>query len=189
MKQASITIKPYTSEEESVRASAATAALLAREDESESTSSPCCPVPRPFVAKNRDKSNGLPTARVDEWILVVDDDPILLDVCGQMLEHLGYQVITASGGHEALEIFRTHAGLFDLVISDVNMPEMNGAELTGELLTIRSNLPILLYSGYCQWMDAGRALALGAGAFRLKPLSLAEMARCVRRLIDRATGH
>lgn len=186
MSQVSISIKPYASEIESAQASAAIAALLARTDDNESGPVRSRPAPRQAAEKKRDKSNSLPTAQGEEWILVVDDDPVLTDVCSHMLEHLGYQVITASGGREALEIFRTHAGLFDLVISDMNMPGMNGAELTTELLAIRPDLPILLYSGYCEWMDAGQALALGAGAFRLKPMPIAEMAACIRQLIDKA---
>lgn len=186
MEQVSITIKPYASEIESARAGTAVAALLARVDDEEIGCAPRRRAPRPPAGKRRDKTRDLPTARGDEWILVVDDDPTLVDVCSQMLAHLGYEVITATGGAEALEIFRTHAGLFDLVISDINMPGMNGAELTRELLAIRPGLPVLLYSGYCRWMDAGQALALGAGAFRLKPMPIAEMATCVRQLIDKA---
>ncbi len=186
MEQAGITIEQYANREECALASAAAAAFLARVDDEESTMIPTRPAPRPSVEKKRDKTSDLPRARGDEWVLVVDDDPVLVDVCSQMLEHLGYQVFTASDGKEALEIFRTYAGVFDLVISDMNMPGMTGDELTRELLAIRSELPILLYSGYCQWMDAGQALAIGAGAFRLKPMPIAEMAKCVRQLIDRA---
>lgn len=186
MEQVHITIKPYTSDDEGARATAATAALLARVDEEKYTPVPARSMPRPPVQKKRDKCNGLPTARGDEWVLVVDDDPVLVDVCSHMLEHLGYQVITAADGKEALEIFRTHAGLFDLVISDVDMPEMNGMDLTREMLVIRPDQPVLLYSGYGEWMEAGTTLAPSSVAFRLKPMPISEMATCIRQLIDKA---
>ncbi len=186
MEQVSITIKPYTSEEECAKATAAAAALLAGSDSRESAFSSRRPKPHPKVAKKRDKSSGLPEAKSDEWVLVVDDNPTLVEVCTQMLEHLGYNVITATGGKEALEVFRVHSSVFDLVISDVEMPDMNGAELTRELLAIRPGLPIMLFSGYCEWMDVGKAQAIGACEFRLKPMPLVEMAKCVRQLIDKA---
>lgn len=138
----------------------------------------------PVTVQKRDKSNGLARARGEEWILVVDDDAMLLDVCIQMLEHLGYRVMGANSGEEALELFRAHTALFDLVISDMNMPGISGAELTRELLAIRPDLPVLLCTGYCESMSASQARAIGAGAFRLKPMPIAEMARCVRSLID-----
>ena len=140
---------------------------------------------RPETLRKRDRSDGLARARGEEWILVVDDDPMLLDVCSQMLEHLGYRVMPANSGEEALELYRAHSALFDLVISDMNMPGISGAELTRELLAIRPDLPILLCTGYCESMSASQARAIGAGAFRLKPMPIAEMARCVRLLIDR----
>jgi len=177
MQQVSITIKPHVNHTERARTNAAAEAL---------TASPAPQVTGPVPEKRRDKSNGLAQARGEEWILLVDDDPLLIDVCSQMLEHLGYRVMTADSGEEALELFRAHTGLFDLVISDMNMPGMNGAQLTRELLAIRPGLPVLLCSGYCEWMDAGQALAIGAGAFRLKPMPLADMATSIRGLIDQA---
>jgi CheY-like chemotaxis protein len=186
MEQVSATIKPYANREECARANAATAALLARVDHVESRPAGKRPVAGPLAKRKRDKSNGLDRARGEEWILLVDDDPMLIDVGTQMLEHLGYRVMAASSGNEALEIFRTHAGLFDLVISDMNMPGMDGGQLTRELLAIRPDLPVLLCTGYSESMSASQARAIGAGAFRLKPIPLAEMARCVRGLIDTA---
>ncbi len=186
MEQVSITIKPYTSEEECAKATAAAAALLAGSDSRKSVFASRNPKPRPKVAKKLVKTNDLPKASGDEWVLVVDDNDVLIEVCCQMLEHLGYNVITATGGNEALEIFRVHSSVFDLVISDVEMPDMNGAELTRELLAIRPGLPIMLFSGYCEWMDVGKAQAIGACEFRLKPMPLVEMAKCVRQLIDKA---
>lgn len=186
MDQVSITIKPYTSDNLCARAAAATAALLARVDDVTCPPAHRRPMQRPVTPKTRDKASYLPTARGDEWVLVVDDDPVLVDVCSRMLEHLGYQVISAEDGTEALEIFRTHAGLFDLVISDVDMPGLNGMELTREVLAIRPDQPVLLYSGYGEWMEAGTTMAPGTVAFRLKPMPITEMAICIRNLIDKA---
>jgi len=191
MERIGITIKPYGSEEEYTKASAAAAVLLARVDKKQRSAGPDHPAPHPMVRRKqverkRDVDKGMPRAKGDEWVLVVDDNPVLLDVCCQMLEHLGYQVIKASDSEEALEIFRTHAGVIDLVISDVEMPGMSGMELTTELLAIRPGMPILLYSGYNGSININQALTVGASAFRLKPMPMAEMASCVRSLIDKA---
>jgi CheY-like chemotaxis protein len=192
MERVEITIKPYTSEEECAKANASAAALLARVDDTKKKANPARQAaPRPMVPKKpverkRDKDKLMPRSSGDEWILVVDDNAELLDVCRQMLEHLGYNVISAMSSEEALEIFRTHAGIIDLVISDVEMPGMSGTELTTELLAIRPGMPILLYSGYNGDVRINHALAVGASDFRLKPMPMSEMATCVRNLIDKA---
>jgi len=168
MQHGNISNEPYGEEAQRVRARVAAEALTAE----------------PVSERKRDKTKGLQLSRGEEWILLVDDDPLLMDVCTQMLEHLGYRVMSADCGEEALELFRAHAGLFDMVITDMNMPGINGDQLTRELLAIRPDLPVLLCTGYSESMCASRARALGAAAFRLKPMPIAEMARCIRSLID-----
>ena len=79
-------------------------------------------------------------------ILVVDDDELVRQVVTELLEDEGYSVIEAKSGYEALALIQGPAAL-DLVISDVNMPRMDGLELVEELKSMRPSLPVILMSG------------------------------------------
>ncbi len=102
-----------------------------------------------------------------EHILLVDDERALQDIGTQMLQHLGYRVVTAGGSTEALEIFRQSPEAFDLVITDMTMPQMTGEELARELLAIRANLPIILCTGYSEKITPEKALQIGIRDFLL----------------------
>jgi len=80
-------------------------------------------------------------------ILLVDDDEDVLKVYRLVLEHLDYQVTTANSGQEALNLFHLQPSLFDLVISDINMPNMDGIALVKEIVAIRPDIPIILCTG------------------------------------------
>lgn len=80
-------------------------------------------------------------------ILLVDDDKEVLKVYRLMLERLEYSVTTANSGQEALKLFHIQPSFFGLVISDINMPNMDGIALVKELLSIRPDVPIILCTG------------------------------------------
>ena len=88
----------------------------------------------------------LPTG--NERILFVDDEQVLLHVAEEMLKQLGYDVVTQKSSVEALELFRAEPDRFDLVITDMTMPKMTGDQLARELMKIRSDIPIILYTGF-----------------------------------------
>lgn len=81
-------------------------------------------------------------------VLLVDDEPMLRDTVGIMLEHLHYEVVTASDGIEALEVFREHRDRVECVLLDLSMPRMNGWETLAALRAIQPGLPVILASGY-----------------------------------------
>jgi two-component system, cell cycle sensor histidine kinase and response regulator CckA len=83
-----------------------------------------------------------------ETVLVVDDEPTVLNLCRRMLEVGGYEVLTAGGGNEALRLLRSNAQRIDLALVDVIMPAMNGIELANLLRQARPGLRILLMSGF-----------------------------------------
>lgn len=83
-----------------------------------------------------------------ETVLVVDDESTVLNLCRRMLEVGGYQVLTAAGGHEALELLESSAQPIDLALLDVVMPRMNGIELGNRLQQARPGIRILLMSGF-----------------------------------------
>jgi len=119
-----------------------------------------------------------------ECILFVDDEPILLEMVEQILGQLGYEVVTANGSLEAMELFRKNPGRFDLVITDMTMPKMTGIELARELLNIRPNIPIILCSGSIDQGLKGKARTTGIRDFLAKPISMGSIAETVRKALD-----
>jgi PAS domain S-box-containing protein len=119
-----------------------------------------------------------------EHILMVDDEPQLLDLARQMLERLGYRVTTAASGVEALARFRRTPEAFDLVVTDQTMPHLTGAELAGELMRLRPQTPVLLCTGFSETMDPERARAMGLQGFLLKPVSMKSLATTVREVLN-----
>ncbi len=109
-------------------------------------------------------------------ILVVDDDGLVRRVVADLLEDSECTVIEASSGDEALQVIRETPEL-DLVISDVNMPEMDGVELEEEVRSMRPSLPVILMSG--------RPLNNRADAFLPKPFTRSGLLDCILR----ATAH
>ena len=83
-----------------------------------------------------------------DTILVVDDEPVVLNICKLALTRAGYNVLEASGGVAALEIFQKNAGNVRLALLDIRMPVMNGIELAQKLMASDPKLKVLLMSGY-----------------------------------------
>jgi len=84
---------------------------------------------------------------------------------------------------EALELFRAKADQFDLVITDMTMPNMTGEELAREILGIRPGIPIILCTGFSENMSEGKAKALGIREFVMKPLVIMDLAKAIRRAL------
>jgi PAS domain S-box-containing protein len=122
----------------------------------------------------------------DEHILLVDDEKVVVDVVQQMLERLGYQVTVRTSSIEALEVFRASKDKFDLVITDLTMPNMTGDKLAGELMNIRPDIPIILCTGFSEKMSKERAEALGIKGLLMKPIVKSDLAKTVRELIDKS---
>ncbi len=128
------------------------------------------------------KNGSLPGG--SEHVLLVDDEPVLIDVGRQMLEAMGYRVTTCEGSMAALELVRAAPRAFDLVITDMTMPQMTGDRLAAQLLKIRPDLPIVINTGYSNKISAEKAAAIGVKAFVHKPLVMAELATAVRKVLD-----
>ena len=119
-----------------------------------------------------------------ERILFVDDEAMLADLTGRMLQSLGYRVTTRTSSVEALELFRSRHGDFDLVITDMTMPNMTGAALAREMLAIRPDLPVILCTGYSEFMTAEHARELGIRGYIMKPMNRRDLAKAVRDALD-----
>ena len=108
-----------------------------------------------------------------ETILLVEDEPAVLEVAQNMLELLGYRVLTAGTPREAVHVAAQHAATIDLLVTDIVMPEMDGRTLARDLSQLMPRLRCLLVSGYARGDD-----------FLQKPYSIGALAHHVRRLLD-----
>ena len=93
-----------------------------------------------------------------------------------MLERLGYEVMSYTSSLEALDAFRENPDKFDLVITDMAMPNMSGDKLSAELSKIRSDIPVLLCTGFSETMYEEKAESIGIKGFLLKPIGMKELA-------------
>jgi two-component system cell cycle sensor histidine kinase/response regulator CckA len=105
---------------------------------------------------------------------------------GQTLESLGYTVSIRTSSMEALELFRTKPNDFDLVITDMTMPNMTGDKLAAELIKIRPDIPVILCSGYSRKLSDQIWAEIGIKAFAYKPVVKADLAKTVRKVLDEA---
>ena len=119
-----------------------------------------------------------------ERILIVDDDRPIVDVVTSILLSLGYQVTSTTSSLEALKRFEANPDTFDLVITDMTMPAMNGAELTQRLLKRRGDLPIILCTGFSELINEAEAKALGIRHYLMKPVLKSDLARIIREVLD-----
>ncbi len=125
----------------------------------------------------------LPTG--DERILFVDDERPLVDLGKEMLESLGYSVSVNTNSLEALETFRAQPDAFDLVITDMTMPGLTGKELAKELMSIRSDIPIILCTGFSDLINEKQAEEIGIREFLMKPYVIASLAQTIRKVLER----
>jgi CheY-like chemotaxis protein len=122
--------------------------------------------------------------RGDENILLVEDEEVVLTLETAILEDLGYSVTACKGPFEALAVLDRSAAEFDLVITDMTMPKMNGTELIRHILRRRPDMPIILCTGFSELINEEKALALGAGKYVMKPLIRREIAETIRNVLE-----
>jgi PAS domain S-box-containing protein len=120
-----------------------------------------------------------------ERILLVDDEPPIVEMLRMMLVGLGYQVTPYAGSSAALAAFREDPSAVDLVITDLTMPEMTGLELARTLTAIRPDLPVILCTGFSEMATDERLREAGIGYLLMKPVVRSQMARAVRESLDR----
>ena len=119
-----------------------------------------------------------------ERILFIDDEPALIDIGKEILSSLGYRVTSCTSSEEALTRFQSNPADFDLVITDLTMPVMTGDLLAKELMQIRPELPVILFTGYSDLVSRERFNALGIRDCLMKPLTRKDLAESIRRILD-----
>jgi PAS domain S-box-containing protein len=124
----------------------------------------------------------------EEYILLVDDDEQIVNVLQQILERLGYRVEARTSSVEALKAFQAQPEKFDLVITDLTMPNMTGTELAKRLIDIRSDIPIILCTGFSETISENKAKAIGIREYVMKPITTHSLAMTIRKALNKDSG-
>ncbi|MDY6825295.1 MAG: ATP-binding protein [Thermodesulfobacteriota bacterium] len=132
-----------------------------------------------------DGRDSLANLRGNESVLLVDDERALLSVGKQLLERLGYTVTATASSRKALDEFKRRADSFDIVITDMRMPEMTGLELSEKILDVRNDIPMLICSGLNELPTTGKARHLGVN-YIAKPYEMNEIALVIRQSLGKA---
>jgi len=137
------------------------------------------------VEKKEEKSvQGIPIG--SEKILLIDDELHLAEMYQRMLAMLGYHVDSRTSPVEAVEAVRANPQKYDLVITDMTMPQMTGYNLAKKLMEIRPNLPVVLCTGFSDQINEDKARSVGILAFLLKPVLFHDLAATLRKVLDDA---
>ncbi|MEE9912869.1 MAG: response regulator [Deltaproteobacteria bacterium] len=133
------------------------------------------------------KKQEFPAAKTlagNETILLVDDEQVITEVTGSMLAALGYDVIIASDGEEAVAIYQERGDHIDLVIMDIVMPIMGGGEAIDLIRAINPSARVILCSGYSMSGAVKAIMDKGVRTFLKKPFKLDEFSRIIREVLD-----
>ena len=103
----------------------------------------------------------------------------------ETLRDLGYRVVATVSSVKALKMFRSHPDRFDLLVTDMTMPGMTGVDLAEEVMKMRPDFPVILCTGFSENVTEQQAKSLGIREFIMKPVPVADLARAVRRALDK----
>ena len=120
-----------------------------------------------------------------ERILFIDDEEAIVELSRQMLERLGYQVTSFSSSTEALKVFSEKPGDFDVVITDLTMPNITGDKLSAEIIKIRPDIPIIMATGFSEKIGERDLERLGIRKVILKPVVMREIGETIREVLEK----
>ncbi len=143
----------------------------------------------PAVTDERQSNNPRSQKNItggNERIMVVDDEKSILDYLSEYLNNYGYRVTAFSDAGLALETFQNQTDNFDLIITDMAMPDMTGDTFSKNILAARPDIPIVLCTGYTHKLTKEDALHIGIKAFFQKPVEGEELLLNIRKLLDKS---
>lgn len=120
-----------------------------------------------------------------ERILLVDDEEPIIKMEKMILERLGYQVTAITNSLEALQVFEATPNHFDLIISDMTMPNMTGVQLANEIKVIRADIPIIICTGFSDQINVDTYGKMGIQGYVVKPVVKRELAKIIRDVLDK----
>jgi CheY-like chemotaxis protein len=142
----------------------------------------------PVIKKKEETSKvetDAPIQKGDERILLVDDQDMIVQIEKQMLERLGYYVTARASSTDALETFQMQPDKFDLVITDLTMPNMTGDKLAQKLMAIRPDIPVILCTGFSEKMSKEKVKSLRIKGFLMKPVVMKDLSGMIRKVLDK----
>ncbi len=119
-----------------------------------------------------------------ETVLFVDDDKSIVKMVKKILERLGYKVETAMTPDNALKMFGSNPYHYDLVITDMTMPQMTGIKLSEKIIKIRPDIPIIICTGHSALVDEEKVKELELAAYVMKPINKREISHTIRKVLD-----
>ncbi len=131
-----------------------------------------------------EKQTDAPILGGKERILLVDDEHFILEIEKEMLKKQGYVITAKDDVLEAMALFAEKPEAFDLVITDMTMPKMTGDKFAGELSKIRSDIPIILCTGFSELISEEKAASLGIKGFLMKPVTMKHLSDMIRKVLD-----
>lgn len=143
----------------------------------------------PVIKKNHKHSLGSKKGPEDlltgsERIMLVDDEPAILDTLKEILSRRGYQVSIFENGDSALKSFSENPNQFDLIVTDMTMPKMTGDKLSLEALKIKADISIIICTGYHETFTEADATEIGIKKYFSKPLAGLELLKAIRDIFD-----
>ncbi len=141
----------------------------------------------PKIIKNEEtdmKTLSITQLNGDERILLIDDERPILNIVGQVLSRFGYKVTAHNMSKDALKCFKESPYAFDLVITDMTMPEPSGDKLVIEIKKVRPELPVILCTGFSEKIANGRVSAVKPDKILMKPAGKDELLKSIRYLLD-----
>ncbi|GAG11932.1 unnamed protein product, partial [marine sediment metagenome] len=140
----------------------------------------------PATEKEVIKEKELPVELIkgEETVLLVDDEDMIIDVGEQMLKTLGYNVLTAGSGKEAIELYKKNRDKIDMVLLDMIMPGVGGGETYDRMKEINPRVKVLLSSGYTIDGQATEILERGCNGFIQKPFNMKRLSQGIREILD-----
>ncbi len=133
--------------------------------------------------KEQNRIENLPKG--DEHILLVDDRPQVVGLQKQLLERLGYSVTTKNSSKEVVQAIESHQDTYHAVITDMTMPEMTGDVLAARIKESHPSISVILCTGYSEKISKTKAIEIGIDAFLMKPVANANLAKTLRKVLDR----
>jgi DNA-binding NtrC family response regulator len=135
-----------------------------------------------FVGVSEKKETDAPKGT--ERLMLVDDEIAILDTLKKILTRQGYRVSTFANGESALQAFKKNPHQFDLIITDMTMPQMTGDTFSRKALQIRASIPIIICTGYHENFTEQHAMNAGIKKYIQKPVLGMDLSKIVRNLLD-----
>lgn len=139
---------------------------------------------KPFVPSS-DRTSATPVGGSGR-IMIVDDEKAIIRFEERLLRRMGYEVVSFTDSMDALEAFEANHNEFDLVITDMNMPNMNGMILSQKVKAVRANIPVIICTGFSDLLNEEKSKAMGIDEYVVKPFSKQKISEAIRKVLHKS---